>query len=128
MRGFILGLGAAVCLSEVDGFAPSFSGSHKFHAATQLHQGVGEAEAALAIPSNSTDGQFSTGYDGAVSLPTAQLQNKNTLATWQRRLITREDPFSLHKLASIGYTVTSAALLGTAAVQAVKGDFATRFS
>jgi len=113
MRGFILGLGAAVCLSGVDGFAPSYSGGRNIHATTQL----GDVESTLVIPSNSTDGQFSTGYDGAVSLPppATELQTRTTLATWQRRLITREDPFSLHKLASIGYTVTSAALLGTAA-------------
>ncbi|KAL9188110.1 hypothetical protein ACHAXT_006488 [Thalassiosira profunda] len=59
---------------------------------------------------------------GAVAMPTTP--RTNTLATWQRRLVTQEDPFSVHKLASIGYTVTSFALLGAAAVQAMKGNFA----
>jgi hypothetical protein len=37
------------------------------------------------------------------------------LELWKRRLITHEDPFSLHKLASLSYTFSSFLLVGTAA-------------
>jgi hypothetical protein len=37
------------------------------------------------------------------------------LELWKRRLITHEDPWSLHKLASLSYTVSSFLLMGTAA-------------
>jgi len=46
-----------------------------------------------------------------------------TLDRWQRRLITPEDPLSVHKLASIGYTATSSILLLSAAYQALQGEF-----
>ena len=63
----------------------------------------------------------------SLSLPEAQVSitieetaadttNKD-LARWQRRLITREDAFSIHKLSSIAYTISSAIILGTGAVQ-----------
>ena len=54
------------------------------------------------------------------SLPEAQETvetTKKDLARWQRRLITREDAFSIHKLSSIAYTISSAIILGTGAVQ-----------
>jgi hypothetical protein len=40
-----------------------------------------------------------------------------TLAMWQRRLITSEDPWSVHKWASMIYTVTSVVILGTGATR-----------
>lgn len=38
------------------------------------------------------------------------------LELWKKRLITHEDPFSLHKLASIGYTISSAVMLINAVI------------
>lgn len=88
---------------------------------------VTEADVFADVPAASMNGTpdaaFSaTGSGAEVAAPTNP--QSNSLATWQRRLITKEDPFSVHKLASIGYTITSATLLVTAAVQALKGEFA----
>lgn len=78
------------------------------------------------IPFSANIDDIVDGGVAAASLPTRlSSQSNNNLATWQRRLITHEDSFSFHKLASFGYTITSAALLGTAAVQALKGEFGT---
>ena len=45
------------------------------------------------------------------------LPDGNNLQRWQRRLITREDPFSIHKLSSIAYSISAIIILGTAAVR-----------
>lgn len=42
---------------------------------------------------------------------------KDVLSIWKRRLITHEDPFSIHKWSSIVYTLTSVAILGTGGVR-----------
>lgn len=68
---------------------------------------------------------LATGTDGTTFFPLPSSPKPNTPDKWKRRLITREDPFSLHKLASISYTTTSTVLLGSAAIQALKGDFAS---
>ena len=39
--------------------------------------------------------------------------NREWTPLWQKRLITTEDPFSVHKLSAAAYTVTSFAILGT---------------
>ena len=41
--------------------------------------------------------------------------NKDVMALWKRRLITFEDVFSVHKLSAVVYTLSSFALIGTAA-------------
>ena len=77
--------------------------------------------------SNDTQNAFSTPtLEASVSstLP-GQERPAGSLDLWKRRLITHEDPFSLHKLAAVAYTLSSAILLGTAALQAIKGDFAS---
>ncbi|KAL7542716.1 hypothetical protein ACHAWF_007234 [Thalassiosira exigua] len=82
-----------------------------------------EVQALHPLPRNDTQGMLLTaGADRTIALPAPRT---NSLETWRRRLVTLEDPLSIHKLASVGYTVTSAVLLGAAAVQASKGDFAT---
>ena len=63
--------------------------------------------------------------NGPTAVLPAQERPAAGLEMWKRRLITHEDSFSFHKLASIGYTLSSAVLLGTAASQAFHGDFAT---
>ena len=55
-----------------------------------------------------------------VALDHAEMLNTASpdgLECWKRRLITHEDPFSLHKLSAVGYTVSSAIMLGSAAVR-----------
>ena len=42
---------------------------------------------------------------------------EDILSLWRRRLITREDPFSIHKLASIAYSISSIIILGTGALR-----------
>ena len=42
---------------------------------------------------------------------------EKTLKKWKLRLITREDPFSIHKISSIAYTMSAAIILGTGAIQ-----------
>ena len=50
----------------------------------------------------------------------SRVSNNGGLDLWKRRLITHEDPFSLHKLSAIGYTVSSAILLGSAAIRYIQ--------
>ncbi|KAL7538087.1 hypothetical protein ACHAWF_008281 [Thalassiosira exigua] len=44
---------------------------------------------------------------------------------WKRRLITSEDPYSVHKIASVLYTISGFGILAVAAFQALTGNFAT---
>lgn len=43
--------------------------------------------------------------------------NSDKLALWQRRLITNEDPLSIHKWSALIYTASAITILGTAVVQ-----------
>ena len=51
-----------------------------------------------------------------LAAPTPE-ENRNLPALWARRLITKEDPFSIHKLSSITYTISAIIILGTAIVR-----------
>jgi hypothetical protein len=60
------------------------------------------------------------GVSGSSMLP-VDYTATTTLAMWQRRLITSEDPWSVHKWASMIYTVTSVVILGTGARDSLDG-------
>ena len=51
----------------------------------------------------------------AVAAEAGSLQPPNAWTLWRRRLITHEDPFSVHKLSAILYTASSVLILGTGA-------------
>jgi len=58
------------------------------------------------------------------ALPTATAAlapPEDQLSLWKRRLITSEDPFSIHKISSIVFTVSGTAILATAAVRFAMG-------
>lgn len=44
-------------------------------------------------------------------------EKRNLPALWSRRLITKEDPYSIHKLSSISYTISAIIILGTAMIR-----------
>ena len=44
-------------------------------------------------------------------------EKRNLPALWSRRLITKEDPYSIHKLSSITYTISAIIILGTAMIR-----------
>ena len=48
-----------------------------------------------------------------LAVPTPD-EKRNLPDLWARRLITKEDPFSIHKLSSISYTLSAIIILGTA--------------
>jgi len=41
----------------------------------------------------------------------------DVLSLWKRRLITKEDPFSIHKISSVAYSISAIIILGTAAAR-----------
>ena len=60
----------------------------------------------IAIPIDSTE----------TSLVSSDIKKNAGLELWKKRLITHEDSFNLHKLASISYTISSAVMLINAAI------------
>ena len=52
----------------------------------------------------------------------AALAPPDTLTLWKRRLITHEDPFSIHKLSSLAYSLSSIIILGTGLVRFFNPD------
>ena len=66
------------------------------------------------LPSASTEGMVDNISDLAIPTPD---ETRNLPALWARRLITKEDPFSIHKLSSISYTLSAIIILGTATVR-----------
>jgi len=89
----------------------------------------GVVEAVVGVvpqTTTSTSNEAVVSTTAVVELPQENNQNSalqvqqgtsSSLDLWKRRLITHEDPFSLHKLASAGYTLSAATLLATAAWQ-----------
>ena len=71
------------------------------------------------IPSSSAaniEGVLDNSISELLAAPTPE-ENRNLPALWARRLITKEDPFSIHKLSSITYTISAIIILGTAIVR-----------
>ena len=63
------------------------------------------------LPSANIEGMVDNISELAVPTPD---EKRNLPALWARRLITKEDPFSIHKLSSISYTLSAIIILGTA--------------
>ena len=71
------------------------------------------------IPSSSAaniEGVLDNSISELLAAPTPE-ENRNLPALWARRLITKEDPFSIHNLSSITYTISAIIILGTAIVR-----------
>eukprot|EP00521_Asterionellopsis_glacialis_P014095 CAMPEP_0195294202 /NCGR_PEP_ID=MMETSP0707-20130614/14325_1 /TAXON_ID=33640 /ORGANISM="Asterionellopsis glacialis, Strain CCMP134" /LENGTH=365 /DNA_ID=CAMNT_0040355103 /DNA_START=33 /DNA_END=1130 /DNA_ORIENTATION=+ len=58
-------------------------------------------------------------FENAVALDsiTTSRNSNGALKLWKRRLITREDPFSIHKIAAVVYTISSVILLGSGTIR-----------
>lgn len=67
----------------------------------------------IDISSSTIDEEEKVALDSPVLGPEVPTKNTGGLDLWQRRLITNEDPFGIHKWASIIYTLASIVILGT---------------
>jgi hypothetical protein len=71
--------------------------------------------------SHSSTTTTSTVVDDCVDTRTTEnVIDSTTLSLWKRRLITTEDPWSIHKWAAIVYTVSSVVILGTGATRWIR--------
>ena len=77
-----------------------------------------EGEISLSS-SNVTDITFEATLPTAA--PTVLTRPDDWVSLWKRRLITHEDPLSIHKISSIVYSATGAGLLATAAIRYLMG-------
>jgi hypothetical protein len=68
----------------------------------------------------STTTTTSTVVDDCVDTKTNENGIDSTISMWKRRLITTEDPLSIHKWAAIVYTVSSVVILGTGATRWIR--------
>jgi len=66
------------------------------------------------LPSANIEGMVDNISELAVPTPD---EKRDLPALWARRLITKEDPFSIHKLSSISYTLSAIIILGTATLR-----------
>ena len=69
------------------------------------------SQSTVELPSNVTDSVASEVSEADLLTP------PDMLTLWSRRLITREDPFSIHKLGSLVYTASGVIILGTGALR-----------
>jgi len=60
--------------------------------------------------------------DGEGEADNQFLQAPDALTLWRRRLITHEDPFSVHKISSLLYTASAIVILGTGAFRFLADD------
>lgn len=60
---------------------------------------------------------FATGQISSPSTAPLLVDEGYELEKWKRRLITFEDPYSIHKLSAISYSISAIIILGTAAVR-----------
>ena len=81
-------------------------------------------ESVMALPTNATT-ELYPAFESALNKDSSVITiipNTKVLDLWKRRLITHEDAFSLHKLASVGYTISSAILLGNGLIRLVQSS------
>lgn len=83
-------------------------------AATSFLEGMNATSTVLLSSSEIQTGTSSTTF---LTTTTTTTTITTILNLWKRRLITNEDPLSIHKLAAIGYTLSSAILLFNAAIR-----------
>jgi hypothetical protein len=89
-------------------------------AAAATLEGMMDATSTVLLSSSSSlssEIQTVTPSTTVASITTSSTTDKVNLGVWRRRLITNEDPLSLHKLAALGYTLSSAILLSNAAIR-----------
>ena len=113
---------------KLQGFAPpppAYRITERDSVPSPLRAATNELSEIVDAAAGRARGNATAAFDRtAVLLPAGASRPRNPLVRWQKRLVTTEDPFSVHKLASVGYSATSFTFLGTAAVQALRGDFA----
>ncbi len=85
-------------------------------AATIFLDGM-NATSTVLLSSSVSEIQKATTLLTTTTTTTVTATATNTFDLWKRRLITNEDPLSIHKLAAIGYTLSSAILLSNAAIR-----------
>jgi hypothetical protein len=88
--------------------------------AFELRQGLPTKSTALISPISTDAKMLSVVLSAPASLPTASSQlvrpSKPTIKTWAKRLNTKEDKFSLHKISGITFVVSSTLILGVGAM------------
>lgn len=73
-----------------------------------------------ALRESQLENAESTQFEASLVPPEAEaalLPPDDRLSLWRRRLITAEDPLSIHKISSITYSLSALVILGTGAIQ-----------